>query len=161
MPRRMIRIATEADFWAMGKPQADGCIHWTGKVDDAGYGRMGPTLTGTVYVHRSAYLLAHGEIPGKLTVEHNCHSDSDCTAGNDCLHRRCMNPEHLCLLTKGENASLQHWEITETCPSGHDKKTLPSGQRYCPTCTSVAMKAWRGKDGNRKKDNAMRQERRR
>lgn len=143
MARRMIRITDEATFWAMGDPQPNGCILWTGKVDEAGYGRMGPTLTGSPHVHRSAWLLAHGPIPGKLTVDHACHSESDCTLGNECPHRRCMNPDHLRLLPKGTNASLQHRVLTEQCPYGHDKRTLPSGQRYCPTCTSAATKAWR------------------
>jgi hypothetical protein len=159
MARTMIRIPDEAAFWALGESQPDGCILWTGKTDPkTGYGRMGPALTGSVYAHRSAWLLAYGEIPGELTVEHTCHTDSDCALGNDCQHRRCINPGHMELLPQGDNArrGRRSGGIAQTCPLGHDKRTLPSGQRYCPTCTSAATKAWLDKDGNREIQNAQR-----
>jgi hypothetical protein len=159
--RRAIRIPDKATFWALGAPQASGCIHWTGKVDDHGYGRMGPALTGSVYAHRSAWVLANGPIPEGMTVEHHCHSGSGCTLGDDCLHRRCINTDHMELLPQPDNAKRQHWVPTEKCPRGHDKRTLPSGQRYCPTCTSAAKKAWLGKDGNRENQNTMRAQRHR
>jgi hypothetical protein len=144
----------------MGNPQPDGCILWTGNVDANGYGRMSPTLTGTAHVHRSAWILTHGPIPGKMTVEHSCHSKSRCTLGTGCPHRRCINPEHLGLLSHGANASLQHREPRLKCPKGHERRMQPGGQWYCPTCTSAAMEAWRAKDGNREAENAKRAQRR-
>ena len=161
--RRCILIPDAATFWSMGDLRPDGCILWTGRIDAVGYGRMGTALTGTTHAHRSAWILTHGEIPGSLTVEHICHTGSDCTAGDACLHRRCINPRHLCLLPKGENSKRQHAfvKVTEKCPKGHDRRALPSGQRYCPVCLSAAMKAWRDKNGNRARENAKRQERRR
>jgi hypothetical protein len=156
----MIRIASPADFWAMGDPQPDGCIFWTGKTDSHGYGRMGPTLTGTAIAHRSAWILVHGPISPGLTVEHSCHSRTWCLLGDGCPHRRCINPDHLGLLTLGANSALQHRVIPPECPKGHARRQLPGGQRYCPVCQKVANKAWLDKDGNRAAQNAKRAERR-
>ena len=157
----MIRISDEAAFWALGEPQPNGCILWTGRTDDRGYGRMGPGLTGVVHPHRSALILTHGPIPAGLDVEHSCHTRSRCTLGDRCPHRRCINPDHLGLLTRSANCALQHRMTTgkPTCPKGHEKRTLPNGDRYCPTCTSAATKVWLAKDGNREKQNAMRMKR--
>jgi len=158
--RRMIRIRDEAAFWAMGDLQPDGCLLWTGKMDAAGYGRMGPALTGSVHAHRSAWILVNGPIPPRMTVEHSCHSRTWCLLGDSCPHRRCINPDHLGLLTLGANCALQHRAVTLECPQGHPRRTLPSGQRYCPVCTASATRAWLDKDGNRAVQNAKRAERR-
>src|SRR5690348_4065812 len=121
MTRVMITILHEETFWELGELQSDGCILWTGRVDDQGYGRMGPTLTGTVYAHRSAWILVNGPVPQDMTVDHVCHSESECRLGSDCLHRRCINPNHLRLLTLAENIRLRRnrWEMKPACPQGH------------------------------------------
>lgn len=151
-------ILTVDAFWLMGEPQESGCILWKGNVSPQGYGRMGPTLTGTSYAHRSAWIITHGPIPPGQTVDHTCHSLTACYLGRICPHRRCINPDHLRLLPKGENSSLR--QRTDVCPKGHPRRTLPSGQRYCPACTKAATEAWLAKDGNREKQNARRNMRR-
>ena len=158
MARVMITILHEETFWKLGESQDNGCILWTGRVDDQGYGRMGPTLTGTTHAHRSAWILAYGPVPEEMTIDHTCHSESTCRRGSKCLHRRCINPEHLRLLTLKENIRLRRnqWDMKPTCPQGHPRRTLPGGQRYCPQCTSRAMMAWRAKGNNRDIDNIKR-----
>lgn len=62
-----------------------------------GYSQVGWSDGGKVtmeYGHRIAWLLAHGPIPGDLTIDHVC------------LNRRCVNPSHLRLLTRAENGRL-------------------------------------------------------
>jgi len=131
-------------FWALGKRQPNGCVYWRGRIDKAGYGRHGPTLTGTVYAHRSAWILTHGPIESDLTVDHLCHSDSDCAEGNNCKHRRCINPAHLRLVTKAENVRAQHHRPPPAlCPKGHDTTVVGRTKvGLCKECQRLANQAW-------------------
>lgn len=66
------------------------CLEWTGKVNRAGYPRIG--VSGTkVLAHRFVYEVNYGPIPDGLFVDHQC--------GNT----RCLNPEHLRLATPALN----------------------------------------------------------
>jgi hypothetical protein len=160
--RTMIYTYTPEAFWLLGETQPDGCVLWLGKLNEQGYGRMGPTLTGTTYAHRTAWILTHERaVPAGMTVNHTCHSDSSCKAGRHCPHRRCINPEHLELIPLAENSKLGrgHYRMPELCPKGHQKKTGSTGRRYCPVCLKAAEEAWLAKDGNRERQNEMRRER--
>jgi len=70
-----------------------GCWEWQGcRHYKDGYGQIkyrGKTLQ----VHRVAYALYIGEIPGGMTVEHLCKN------------RLCCNPAHLRLLSHEENCA--------------------------------------------------------
>lgn len=78
------------------------CWIWTGTIKDNGYpmfGRYG-------YAHRYAYQLWNGPLIEGLQVDHQCHNlDKACVAGNACLHRRCVNPDHLRQVEGMVNAS--------------------------------------------------------
>jgi len=96
----------EARFWAKadrsGGPES--CWPWIStSVSQRGYGHF--WLNGTTHrAHRVAYELTHGPIPEGLMPDHLCHTrDTECPGGNDCLHRRCINPAHLELVTHAEN----------------------------------------------------------
>ena len=78
----------------------DGCWRWTGSTTLDNYGRT--WWEGCERrVHRVAYhLLADPTFPVTRSpageqLDHDCHNSTDCTDGNDCLHRRCCNPAHL------------------------------------------------------------------
>lgn len=123
-------------------PGPGDCIHWTGTIQ-AGYGRM--TVAGqTIGVHRVAYELRYGPIPAELVLDHLCHSrDPHCVGGRACLHRRCINPEHLEPVTQTENTrrgksfSAQN-AAKSGCSNGHaftpENTSILKGQRVCLAC---------------------------
>lgn len=83
------------------------CWRWTGTVTKAGYGKFG--VGRVVYnVHRWAYEQFVGPIPAEMTIDHTCHNRETCPGGITCLHRRCVNPEHLEAVTQKVNVSRGH-----------------------------------------------------
>jgi hypothetical protein len=92
---RMLRRCTRS---------AEGCWVYTGSTNSRGYsqvcsGRKSKNMLG----HRLAVLARDGSIPAGLTVDHTCHNSARCLAGDSCEHRRCVNPRHLAVVTRGAN----------------------------------------------------------
>lgn len=124
-----------------------GCWHWTGPVSPSGYASM--HFAGKYgLVHRLSYEVFVGPIPDGHVVDHQCHSlDLTCFAGDACMHRRCLRPDHLAPLPRVLNVQLgRGWAVhglkTE-CLRGHPfnedntkRKLLPSGGwgRSCREC---------------------------
>lgn len=125
------------------------CILFAGAVNGAGYGsvrRNGKTLG----AHVLAYEVVYGPVPEGHQVDHTCHNiDLACPGGPTCLHRRCVNPEHLEAVTHRENVlrstrTLAGQNARKThCPAGHaltENNTYLWNQsggrvaRACKTC---------------------------
>lgn len=71
------------------------CWDWQGGLV-AGYGRLKIVVGETrrsVYAHRASYAVWVGEVPAGMTVHHSCNNT------------RCCNPDHLTLLSNGENVA--------------------------------------------------------
>ncbi len=101
--RRQLRFFSNIDF----NPDENGCLNWIGYKHPNGYGGMNGG-----YAHRLAWRIFRGEIPQGLCVLHHCDNPS------------CVNPAHLWLGTKGDNARDRNGKgrgkayggVGENCP---------------------------------------------
>jgi hypothetical protein len=138
MPRKAIPLAER--LWRrvqLGGP--DDCWLWLGAHNGNGYGviqRAGRASSQT-YVHRVAWELERGPIPGGLEVDHLCRT------------RGCVNVRHLALVTHAENnrrgmtRSALNARKTH-CPAGHPYDVAntyrPPGapnSRMCRACMAI------------------------
>lgn len=126
------------------EPQPNGCVYFTGAINGTGYGRF--RFPNGTLAHRAAYEHFVGPIPEGMTIDHECHNrDETCAGGNGCLHRRCVNPEHLAVKSRGDNVlaspnTFQGKNSRKThCPRGHpyneeNTKVTVDGFRRCRAC---------------------------
>lgn len=82
------------------------CERWRGDHNDKGYGRVRLPDGRREYVHRLRWELAYGPIPmtedgSRLTIDH---------LSGVCLHKDCSRPDHLEMVTRGEN-SKRRWRV--------------------------------------------------
>lgn len=79
------------------------CWLWTGGLDRHGYGKF-TVMYRTLIAHRAGWELLVGPIEAGHELDHTCHQlDSGCTP-DTCLHRRCVNPDHLEPVTRAVHA---------------------------------------------------------
>lgn len=91
-------------FMGFVRQLPNGCWEWIGRTTDSGYavfwvdGRQ---------VRAFRWIIGQlGEpVPDDLEPDHTCHTDDrECSGGDSCPHRRCVNPEHGEAVTHAENA---------------------------------------------------------
>jgi hypothetical protein len=156
----------EASFLSQGKIEESpsGCLTWTGPIFiPGGYGRFyvpsgEKGKAGRVYrAHRVIYAWRVGD-PGEAVLNHVCHDPFECrTSDNYCIHRRCVNPDHLEPTTRGENvrkglpgSPLWHPlgnSLKTHCDYGHEftpentYKNPKTGDRACKICKAARAAA--------------------
>jgi hypothetical protein len=97
-------------FWAK-VAKSDNCWLWTGCRNRAGYGQLHRQIDGKslgILAHRFSYVLAYGQIPDGLTLDHLCRTHA------------CVRPDHLEAVSMRENVQRGARLRTPTeCPAGH------------------------------------------
>ena len=100
----------------------NGCWLWAAALSRKGYGRVSGPNRLMRMAHRVAYKHWVGSIPEGLQLDHLCHNnDKRCLGGDTCLHRRCVNPDHLEPVTHRENGirGINAQRLKTHCPQGH------------------------------------------
>ena len=118
-----------------------GCIEWMGyTLRDSGYGSISWGSRQWV-VHRAMWTVKRGPIP----------DDDDWTIDHLCFNRRCVNVDHLEIVTRIENSrrgggllraqSLNKARSASVCKNGHPRTSDQrdaNGHRVCTECRRVA-----------------------
>jgi hypothetical protein len=127
------------------------CVLVKAYLSRNGYGNV--VIDNKVYrSNRGAWIQAHGEIPAGMVVDHICHNEAvergECEGGITCVHRACINVEHLRLTTQSENimAGLHNIDNRSHCNQGHPfiKENIMirrNGKRECAECNRVRARA--------------------
>ena len=149
-------MALSDSFWARVQ-KTDDCWLWTGAKYKDGYGAFAVVIGGrwrTRRAHRLAFEDSGQEIPDGLVLDHICHNADECAGGNDCVHRRCVNPSHLEPVTKRVNTlrgstlpGRNH--LATQCINGHPftpENTYlwgRNGSRSCRACGAENARRYR------------------
>ena len=142
-PRRPIIIPARVAQRALESYAVDaaGCHISTYSTASHGYAQIGWNEPGVkrstmTLCHRAAWVATTGEqIPSGMTVDHTCKN------------RRCVNPEHLRLLSNFENArrtSGRDWPLGQ-CINGHPNSELVkhAGKWKCRICENEWQRRYR------------------
>jgi hypothetical protein len=116
------------------------CAISTYSVGSHGYAQIGWTEGGKSHMrlaHRVVWEAEHGEIPEGMTVDHLCKT------------RKCVNVDHLRLLTNFENArrtSGRDWPLGE-CVNGHPNSALRlhGAKSVCGSCSADWQRQYRAR----------------
>lgn len=94
LPRHL--IGTKEGFMTRVEKVSSGCWLWTGALNNSGYGSYYlKEYKKSIGAHRASHFLFHGELPSHLEVDHKYVSQG--------CPRHCVNPEHLRLVSSGQN----------------------------------------------------------
>jgi hypothetical protein len=121
------------------------CIQWHKSLGTTGYGQIG--VEGKMWrAHRWLWTKVNGPISQGFVLDHTCHNEAaakgECAGGHTCVHRACVNLDHLQLVSQSENILLgmHSIDVKESCPKGHsyrDEKNImvrKNGKRECAEC---------------------------
>ena len=110
------------------KDAPSGCWLWKGSRRAQGYGHF-TVKCRQLLAHRVAYELWRGEIPAGFVIDHLCRV------------RHCVNPDHMEVVTIGENTSRGGNALKTHCPKGHPytkenvyRMKLGKGRGYARRC---------------------------
>lgn len=138
MPERVARRVAER----VERDERTGCLISTYSTGSHGYAQVGWGEDGRTIMrlaHRVAWETAHGPIPDGATVDHLCHV------------RRCVNVEHMRLLSNFENSrrtlTVGDWPVSGRCRNGHPdaERIMRAGRSRCPHCLAEWNRRYREK----------------
>lgn len=129
----------------------DGCWVWIGTITEQGYGHLWNRNALDAGLSRLAHRLAYhefqGPIPDGMELDHTCHDPATCWDGTECLHRRCVNPAHMAVVTGPVNSLRTNHTAKTHCKHGHeytpDNTYLNHGRRGCRTCLNARARGYR------------------
>lgn len=135
---RFLRLITKTDT---------GCWIFQGEHstrDGYPHHRPGPGQPQWV-AHKYSYRIHKGLIEDGYQIDHVCHTQAvaagTCEGGDDCPHRKCVNPAHLEAITASENTFRQNHANRNKgeCPKGHVLEgdnliVWADGKRRCKAC---------------------------
>lgn len=138
--RHYMRGTLAQRLFSRVKIQEGGCLEWTG-CKNYGYGHINLGRKGANgMVHRLSYEMFVGPIPEGMVLDHLCRN------------RARVNPDHLEVVSRGENAmrgeSVAAKNARKThCIRGHELTEgsyyLHGGTRVCKRCVSIRNAAQR------------------
>lgn len=123
--------------------QDNGCWHHPSVPTAKGYAqtKYGWPKSQSTLIHRLSWIYYKGDIPEGMVIDHLCHNPAECEGGNNCPHRRCVNPDHLALVTEAENnaKTVRVLKYRSHCLKGHplENNVIQFASRkgqYCLTC---------------------------
>lgn len=131
-----------------------GCIFGS-SISQFGYSRK--TKNGKTYQsHRLVWEELYGEIPKGMVIDHVCHNvaiaNDMCLGEKFCIHRSCINPAHLRMITSQENQleGLNGLRNRKYCKNGHELAVVGVSPRNrntgrtnlcCNECTRINNRA--------------------
>ena len=119
------------------------CLIWQGTINASGYART--YFEGRSYLaHRLVYEMTSGPIPHGMTIDHLCFQTA------------CVNPNHLRVLSPGENARRQRSAFKTHCKQGHEftpentyiRPEGREGRRQCRACNLAAQHRYKARMGD-------------
>lgn len=134
-------------FWAK-VDKTDGCWLWT-RATQRGYGVATVAFRTQGVAHRYAYELLVGPIPEGMTIDH--------VKARGCTSKRCVNPAHMEVVTRGENTARSNRgrdnsgrkprALKTHCKHGHEftpenTYLCTNGSRACRTCSRKRTSEW-------------------
>jgi hypothetical protein len=140
-------VSVHARFDAKFVVQPGGCWEWTAGIQSSGYGAFWPERTQMVLAHRYAWERTRGPIPAGLWIDHLCRN------------RRCVNVDHLELVTPAENTrrgtalttSAAKAKARAHCKNGHPWTGINVAQRAdhpgrrCRSCAVESAARYRAR----------------